>query len=409
MFKRSGLRLLAALAWAWLSLVPVATSLAIQDDPVRDDAVPTATQDAEADTEDARGEAMEVMPLDDAASVADIDGKLVICDDDAPPVAGAGVTAIYSPDSPPAREIRDLGYLVIGICAAIFLVVQAFLVIAIVRGIRARKKAESGGVTDEPVQLHGSIPIEVAWTVIPVIIVFVLTLVTIRTIRDIDLTEPPENAFEVVAIGHQWWWEFRYPDPDGDPSREVVVANELHVPAGRPIWLRLESADVIRSLWVPRLAGKKDLVPGWTNHLWFTAEREGLYLGQCAEYCGTQHAHMLLRVYADEPAEFDRWLESQRADAVEDRSVFKGRRVFADYACMNCHTIAGTSDGMFGPNLTHLASRDTIGSGFITLNRENLKAWIDDPQRLKPGCNMPALKLDPQELDAVVDYLMTLR
>ena len=405
MSKSPGLRMLIALVWVWLSFGQVQAIHATQ----QDDAVPTAAQDAEATTEDARGETMKVIPLDEASTVEDINRKLVICDDDAPPVAGAGVTAIYTPDSPPAREIRDLGYLVIGICAAIFLVVQAFLVIAIIRGIRARKQAESGGVTGEPVQLHGSIPIEVAWTVIPVIIVFVLTLVTIRTIRDIDLTEAPEGAMEVVVIGHQWWWEFRYPDPEGDTSKEVVVANELHVPVGRPIWLRLESADVIHSFWVPRLAGKKDLVPGWTNHHWFTAERAGLYLGQCAEYCGTQHAHMLLRVYADEPEDFDQWLDSQRAEAVEDKSVFKGRRVFMDYACMNCHTIDGTSDGMFGPNLTHLASRDTIGSGFIALNRENLKAWIDDPQQLKPGCNMPALKLDPHELDAVVDYLMTLR
>ena len=404
MLQNSASRLVIAFFWLSVSLgsIPVAAQES-------DSSIPTPAEAAASTTEDARGEGMPAIPLDETSTVAEMDARLIICDDDAPPVSGAGVTSIFEPDSPPAREIRELGFLVLGICAAIFLVVQGLLVIAIVRGVRARKLADAAGETGEPVQLHGSIPIEVAWTVIPVIIVFVLTLVTIRTIRDIDLTSPPEGAMEVVVVGHQWWWEFRYPDPGGDPSREVVVANEMHVPAGRPIWLRLESADVIHSFWVPRLAGKTDLIPGRTNNTWFEAERVGIYLGQCAEYCGTQHAHMLLRVYADEPEDFDRWLDSQRASAVDDTSVERGRRVFTEYACMNCHTIAGTSDGMFGPNLTHLASRNTLASGFIPFNRQNLKSWINDPQALKPGCNMPALKLDDRELNDVVDYLMTLR
>ena len=404
MLRRSASRFVATLFWVVLSSVN-ASSLA--QDAISD--IPTPAEAAASTTADAVGEGMPTIPLDQNSSVAEMDARLIICDDDTPPTSGSGVTSILEPDSPPAREIRELGLLVLGICTAIFIVVQGLLVIAIVRGVRARKLADAAGETGEPVQLHGSVPIEVAWTVIPVIIVFVLTMVTIRTIRDIDLTSPPEGAMEVVVVGHQWWWEFRYPDPDGDPTREVVVANELHVPAGRPIWLRLESADVIHSFWVPRLAGKTDLIPGRTNNTWFEAERVGLYLGQCAEYCGTQHAHMLLRVYADDPEDFDSWLESQRAPAVVDASVERGRRVFAEYACLNCHTIAGTSDGMFGPNLTHLASRNTIGSGFIPFDRQNLKAWINDPQALKPGCNMPALKLDERELDDVVDYLMTLR
>ena len=355
--------------------------------------------------EDARGEIEKPLPLDTEKTVADVDRELVVCYTDAPPVAGAGVTSIFEPDSPPAREIRDLGWLVLAISAGIFLVVQTLLIVAIVRGIRARRRDASG----DPVQLHGSVPIEVAWTVIPVVIVFVLTMITIRTIRDIDLTEAPEGAMEVVVIGHQWWWEVRYPSEDGDDGKEIVVANELHVPVGRPVWLRLESADVIHSFWVPRLAGKTDLIPGRTNYTWFEAERPGLYLGQCAEYCGNQHAHMLLRVYADPPEKFDAWLETQRTAATSESSVVKGKRVFMEYACMNCHTIDGVSDGMFGPNLTHLATRDTLASGMIPFNRENLRAWIDDPQAIKPGCNMPALKLDPDELDAVTDYLLTLR
>ncbi len=337
---------------------------------------------------------------------------LEICDPNTPPTSGAGVTGIFSPNSSSTREIRDLSFLVFAICAAIFVVVQGFLVVAIVRGVRARREAlrEGSNAPREPVQIYGSVPIEIAWTVIPVIVVFVLAMVTIRTIRDIDLTNPPEGALKVTVIGHQWWWEFRYDADEADPStRSFVSANELHVPTGRPVWLRLESADVIHSFWVPRLAGKMDVIPGHTNGMWFTAETPALYLGQCAEYCGTQHAHMLLRVVAQTPADFAAWRIQQSGAAVEDTTVAHGRAVFREYACMNCHAIAGTSDGMFGPNLTHLASRDTIGSGSITLTRANLRQWIDDPNTLKSGCNMPSLKLADDELDAVTDYLMTLK
>ncbi len=351
--------------------------------------------------------------VDAVQSGSSLKPNLEICA--APPTSGAGVTSIFEPNSPPAREIRDLSYLVLGICLAIFIVVQGFLVLAIVRGVKAARTAKDNPTTtsSEPQQVYGSVPIEIAWTVIPVIVVFVLAMVTIRTIRDIDATTPPEGALAVTVIGHQWWWEYRYTVDSGSALAEqttlVVTANELHVPVGRPVSLRLESADVIHSFWVPRLAGKTDLIPGHTNHLWFNAEQAGLYLGQCAEYCGTQHAHMLLRVYADEPAAFDAWLTAQAAPAVEDPLVARGRAIFSEYACLNCHTIAGTSAGMFGPNLTHLASRDTIGSGTVALTRASLRQWIDDPDVIKPSCNMPSLKLSADELDAITDYLMTLK
>ncbi len=332
-----------------------------------------------------------------------------------PPTSGAGVTSIFEPNSPPAREIRDLSYLVLGICLAIFVVVQGFLVLAIVRGVKAARAAANNPAIakSEPQQVYGSVPIEIAWTVIPIIVVFVLAMVTIRTIRDIDATTPPAGALEVTVIGHQWWWEYRYTVDSGSPlaaqTTMVVTANELHVPVGRPVSLRLESVDVIHSFWVPRLAGKTDLIPGHTNHLWFNAEQSGLYLGQCAEYCGTQHAHMLLRVYAEDSATFDAWLTAQAAPAIEAASTARGRALFSNYACLNCHTIAGTSEGMFGPNLSHLASRDTIGSGTVMLTRETLRQWIDNPDAIKPACNMPSLKLAADELDAITDYLMTLK
>lgn len=343
----------------------------------------------------------------------------VVCAPGVIPTSGAGVTGIFGADSPPSESIRQLAWLVLGICAAIFVVVEAVLVVAIIRF--RRKGAEparpagpgasgaNGAPRDpEPTQLYGSNPIELAWTVVPLLIVFVLGLVTIRTIREVQLVEPPPGALRVQVIGHQWWWEYRIPDELG-PGREVVLANELVVPVDRPVWLELESADVIHSWWVPRLAGKTDLLPARTNVTWFEARRPGLYLGQCAEYCGTQHANMLLRVDARPPDEFRAWLEHQATPAVVDPAVNDGRALFARLSCLNCHAIDGVSAGMFGPNLTHLMSRETIGAGVAPLTRENLRAWLDDPQKLKSGCNMPSLKLTGAELDALTDYLVTLR
>lgn len=309
-------------------------------------------------------------------------------------------TSILTPVSPPAREIYSLAVLVVGICAAIFIVVEGALLWAI---IRYRRRAGERG---EPVQVFGSNPIELAWTVIPLVIVFVLALATVRTIKDVQRTEPPAGALEVDVIGHQWWWEYRIADEDG--GRVVVTANELVVPVDRPVWLRLASADVIHSWWVPALNGKTDLVPGRFNNTWFYAEKAGTYLGQCAEYCGTQHANMLLRVRAVDEAQFESWRSAQLAPARENPSFAAGRAIFMRLACMNCHAIDGSSAGAFGPNLTHLMSRETIAAGMAPLNRDTLRAWLVDPQQLKPGCNMPSLQLTDPELDALVDYLSSL-
>jgi len=309
-------------------------------------------------------------------------------------------TSILSPISPPAREIHSLAALVVGVCAAIFIVVEGALLWAI---IRYRRRAGDRG---EPVQVFGSNPIELAWTVIPLVIVFVLALATVRTIKDVQRTEPPAGALTVDVIGHQWWWEYRIADEDGGPP--VVTANELVVPVGRPVWLRLASADVIHSWWVPALNGKTDLVPGRFSNTWFEAEKPGTFLGQCAEYCGTQHANMLLRVRAVDDAQFESWRTAQAAPARNPASFAAGHSIFLRLACMNCHAIDGSSSGAFGPNLTHLMSRETIAAGMAPLNRDTLRAWLVDPQQLKPGCNMPSLQLTDPELDALVDYLSSL-
>jgi len=311
---------------------------------------------------------------------------------------------IFDPHGPPARMIHNLSWLVLGICGGLFVVVEGMIFYGVI--FYRRKKNDKNNA--DPRQVYGSNPVEIAWTIIPLLIVFVLTLTTVRTIRAVELTEAPKDALQVTVIGHQWWWEFRYMDASV-PGGEVVVANELHVPINRPVWLRLESADVIHSWWVPALAGKMDVIPNHTNHTWFNAETEGLYLGQCAEYCGNQHAGMLLRVIASKPADFDAWLQTQVAPAVNDTTVAMGRDIFQEYACSNCHTVKGVSDGQFAPDLTHLMSRQTIASGVAPLDPTTLRAWIDNPQALKPGCNMPSLQLDTQELNAVTAYLLTLR
>ncbi len=331
------------------------------------------------------------------------EGTVAVC----APVAGestlnvnAGDLGMFHPASPPAHEIRELAWLVLGISAGIFIVVEGVLVWSIIRF--RRRRVDAG----EPVQVFGSNPVELAWTIIPCIIVFVLALATVRTIREVELEAPPAGALEVDVIGHQWWWEYRVPCANGET---VVTANELIVPVGRPVWLSLHSADVIHSWWVPRLAGKTDVIPNHVNHTWFAAEAEGTYLGQCAEYCGTQHANMLLRVRAVSSEAFAAWCTAQLAPIVDDGSVTAGRALFVELACMNCHTITGISQGAFGPNLTHLMSRETIGAGAAPLNAQTLRAWVDDPQNLKEGCNMPSLKLESTQLDAVVAFLLTLK
>jgi len=313
------------------------------------------------------------------------------------------VSSVLAPASTPAASIHALFLLVIGICAAIFLVVGGLLVYTIVR-FRRR-----GDDRQEPPQVYGSYPIELAWTVVPLMIVVVLILATTRTIGQLQKATAPPHALQVTVVGHQWWWEFRY------PSLGITTANELHVPVStaarpRPTFLTLESADVVHSFWVPRLAGKTDVIPNWVNHMWIEPWQTGTYLGQCAEFCGVQHAHMLIRVVVESAADFDRWAAAQQQPAAVDPRVEAGRRLFQSTACVNCHAISGTgARGTFGPDLTHLMSRDTIGAGMGPNTATNLHTWVQDPQRIKPGCRMPAMQLSDSEVDDIVEYLLTLR
>lgn len=314
-----------------------------------------------------------------------------------------GRTSIFSPKGTPAHLIFGLSMFVLAVTACIFLVVGGLLAYAL---IRYRHRA-----TDpdrEPAQIYGSNQIELSWTVVPALIIVVLFLATARIIFSTEYARRPAGALDVIVIGHRFWWEFRY------PKLGIVTANELHIPVSdprnpTPTYLEMSSADTDHSFWVPQLAGKMDVIPNRVNVMWIDPETPGLYLGQCAQYCGVEHAKMLLRVYGQSQSDFAVWVAQQRQLSTRDTTTEEGRSVFFHNACVNCHSIAGTTaTGRFGPDLTHIASRDTIGSGIVQNTPDNLKKWIDNPDRMKPGCLMPPMHLNDRDLNAVTAYLTTL-
>jgi cytochrome c oxidase subunit 2 len=312
-------------------------------------------------------------------------------------------TNIFAPASTPAKSIADLSVFVLVITGIIFVVVFVLILYSVVK---FRARAMDAG--REPAQVYGSTQIELAWTIIPILIVVVLFLATARVIHANQDAPEPAGALDVVAIGHQYWWEFRY------PKLGIVTANELHIPVSdpghpTPTFLLLLSADTDHSFWVPELAGKTDLIPNHPNRMWMDPQRTGVFLGQCAQYCGVQHAKMLLRVSVDGPEDFAAWVRAQQNPAVENAGAIAGRRVFERNACMNCHAVRGTQgDGRFGPDLTHLMSRATIAAGAAENTHDNLRLWIQDPSAIKPGSLMPAMKLSDADLDAVLSYMETL-
>jgi cytochrome c oxidase subunit 2 len=318
--------------------------------------------------------------------------------------ANPSLPNMFKPASTPADSIFRISLFVLSITGLIFAVVFCLLVYTVVKFRRSASDDDR-----EPPQVYGSNQVEMAWTIMPVLIVLVLFLATARVIHSIQQARRPPGAIEVIAIGHQFWWEFRY------PGLGVVTANELHVPVSNPsnptpTFITLLSADMDHSFWVPRLTGKTDLIPNRTNNTWIDPREAGIYLGQCAQYCGTQHAKMLLRVYVEPRDEFDHWIQEEKKPAQVSDAVSAGRRIFETTACINCHTISGTvADGRFGPDLTHLMSRATIASGAATNTHEHLREWIQDPDSIKPGSLMPAMKLNDQDLDALAAYLETLR
>ncbi|HTZ49698.1 MAG TPA: cytochrome c oxidase subunit II [Verrucomicrobiae bacterium] len=324
-----------------------------------------------------------------------------------PPVfaqAASPVPNIFKPESTPADDIHRLSVFVLIITGLIFAVVFSLLVYAI-----AKYGHRGGDHVSEPPQVYGSNQVELAWTVVPVLIVLVLFLATARVIQSVQDAIPPANALQVTAIGHQFWWEFRY------PALGIVTANELHVPvSGRgrptPTYIKLLSADTDHSFWVPQLAGKTDLIPNRINSMWIDPHATGMYLGQCAQYCGTQHAKMLLRIYVDTPEQFADWVAAEKQPAQTSDAVAAGRHIFESTACVNCHAVTGTiADGHFGPDLTHLMSRATIAAGAANNTHDNLKLWIRSPDTIKPGSLMPAMNLNDHDLALLTAYLESLK
>ncbi|HEV2275045.1 MAG TPA: cytochrome c oxidase subunit II [Acidobacteriaceae bacterium] len=311
---------------------------------------------------------------------------------------------IFDPHSTPGNLIYSLSMFVLEITGAIFLVVGGLWLYVVVRF-----RQHPSDDTSEPPQVYGSTQIELAWTVIPILLIVVLFLTTARILFAIQDAPMPRGTLNVDAVGHQYWWEFRYPEYG------FVTANELHIPvssskAPNTTHLNLLSADVTHSFWVPALFGKIDLVPNKENSMWFDPDRTGVYVGQCAQFCGTAHAKMLLRVYVETPEDFAAWVKSEQQSAVQDPAVVAGRQVFESQSCVSCHTIRGTAaKGVFGPDLTHMMSRDTIASGAALNTPAELKSWIRDPQIAKPGCLMPAMQLSEPQIDQLVAYLTTLK
>jgi len=315
-------------------------------------------------------------------------------------------TNIFAPDSTAAHSIYRLSLFVLELTGAIYVVVFSLLLYA---AIKFRQRKHDNNNDFEPPQIYGSNQIELAWTVVPVIIVLVLFVSAAQVIHRVQDARRPKRTIEVTAVGHQYWWEYQY------TQFGFVTSNELHIPVSdppnsTPTFIGLQSADVDHSFWVPRLAGKTDLVPNHPNSMWIDPQNPGIYLGQCAQFCGVQHAKMLLRVYVDRQADFDRWVHEQQQDGVSDPSVADGAGLFTDKGCFVCHTIRGTAaQGQIGPDLTHIMSRDTLGAGLVPITRENLRRWIRDPGVFKPGSLMPAQDLTDQELDKITAYLLTLR
>jgi cytochrome c oxidase subunit 2 len=311
--------------------------------------------------------------------------------------------SVLHPAGPGAERIAELWWLMLAVGTAIFLLVLSVLLWAITH---KGNQAEPRSVTDDRVPTKWVLAGGVA---LPAVILVPLLIFTLHTLAGLM---PPKDstAPEVVIAGWQWWWDVQY--TAGDPRDHLRTANELHIPVGRPIRIQLRSHDVIHSFWVPSLQGKMDLVPGQVNTTWIQADSAGVYRGECAEYCGLQHARMQFRVIALPEAEFAAWLAEQRKPAgpVSDSVGRAGQAVFLRSGCAFCHAIRGTpARAISGPDLTHFAGRSTIAAGTLPNTRGHLAGWISNPQAIKPGTLMPRIPLQPAELHALLAYLGSLR
>jgi cytochrome c oxidase subunit 2 len=314
--------------------------------------------------------------------------------------------SIFSPDSPQARAIASLWWWMFGVGGVVWLVVIGMLIYA----VRARRgHLEADALTHISAEQHRRVERAVGIaTFVTVLILAAFLVYDFGTGR--ALAQHPDRALTIDVVGHQWWWEVQYEDPN--PSKIVATANEIHVPVGEMVQFKLRAADVIHSFWAPNLNGKRDLIPGYTTTLWFRADTSGVYRGQCAEFCGLQHAQMAFYIVAEPRVKFAAWMAAASAphESPTDSTLVAGQRVFMSSGCPLCHSIAGTdARGTVGPGLSHFKSRSAIAAGTLSNTRVNLTRWIANPAAIKPGVRMPALPFKPAELNALVSYLETLK
>ena len=305
-----------------------------------------------------------------------------------------------SPEGPYARTIDDLFWLTFWIAVVIFIIVQGALIIAV---IFFRDKEGM----PEPKQIQGNHKLELLWTIIPVLILGAIAFPTVRTI--FDLAKEPEGALNVELVGHQWWFEFNYPEYD------ITTANILVIPEGTPVRLEMWSNDVMHNFWVPKLNGKRYLVPGQKTYLNLFADNAGEYWAQCGEYCGLSHSKMRARVISLSSSDFEKWIENEQKNALkppEGSLAAKGEEIYLNAGCTQCHVIDGIWDiqgDRIAPNLTHVASRHVLGGASFNNNKEDLTAWLANPAAIKPGTFMPNLELTEEEIDALIEYLGSLK
>ncbi len=305
------------------------------------------------------------------------------------------------PNADLSSEIDTLYRTIFWWAVAIFVLVESALVFVI---LRYRERPGSPA----PAHVHGSTLLEISWTLAPAIVLIFIAVPTIQTIFRTDAAPSAELApVRVEVTGYQWWWRYHYPEYG------VTTANEMHVPVDRPVVLEMTSADVIHSFWAPKLGGKRDVIPGHTNRIVFTPDSVGVFLGQCAEFCGESHANMRLRVFVDDSAGFAAWIERQQSPPAPvdttNEQLRRGAQVYLQKGCIACHTIAGVSAGVIGPNLSHVGSRTTIAAGILPTTSDGLARWLANPPAEKPGSLMPQFPMTAEEIAALSAYLLSLR
>jgi cytochrome c oxidase subunit II len=315
----------------------------------------------------------------------------------------SGPQSSLDPHGPDADTLARLFWMF----TAFLTLVWAATMLALLHALRRRRAARDPLVTDQSTERRMMLTVSIA-TGLTVLSISTLTLVSYGAQR--ALFSDRDGSVSIKITGHQWWWEVLYEDPK--PSQTFTTANEIHIPTGAPVVLKLDSSDVIHSFWVPNLAGKLDLIPGRTNELRIQADKPGIYRGQCGEFCGWQHAHMSILVVAHTSDDFEAWRAAQVSPAKppENAQRRRGQEIFLKSPCVMCHRIRGTpAGGQVAPDLTHVGSRRTIAAGTLPNTRGNLAAWIIDPQGIKPGAHMPLIKLEPDEIQPLSAYLEGLK